>query len=394
MMPQHLSRRHAITGARHTATQRGMALVMVMMVLALAVIIAASMTTRMQQQLQRQINLQERQQAFWLAMGAENYIRLLLKKTAVGKDTVNLGQEWAVQGATFPTEGGATISARVQDLQACFNLNALQKSQPKPDPEGDKSPVDGGESQGGSGDPARDDGQGGAPVAEGGAPQPEAPQSGNTELAVLGGKLPAAQVFQRLALLAAPELTIPPEYLSARLTDWLDADGNLLDAGGAEENDYAALVFPFYNANSLMVSKSELRVILDMTAADYQQLAPFVCVLPQSYLQRLNVNTVTEENAVLIAALVPELSIEQAKDVISSRPEKGFPSVEEFWGASAFAGRPIPDEVKSLVGVTSNYFQAEIQVDLPDRSFRLISTLRVDERQQIQVIARRFGGPG
>jgi|JI7StandDraft_1071085.scaffolds.fasta_scaffold06825_5 general secretion pathway protein K len=373
--------------------QQGMALVMVMMVLALAVIIAASMTTRMQLQLQRQINLQERQQALWLAIGAENYIRRLLQKTAVGKDTVNLAQEWAVQGATFPVDGGATISGRVKDLQACFNLNSLQKSQPKAEPEGDKSPVDGGEPQSG-GDPARDNGQGGAPVAEGGAPQPEAPQSNNTELSVLGGKLPAAQVFQRLAQLAAPELTIPPEYLSARLTDWLDADGNLLDAGGAEENDYAGLVFPFYNANSLMVSKSELRVILDMTAADYQQLAPFVCVLPQSYLQRLNVNTVTEEQAVLIAALVPELSIEQAKDVISSRPDKGFPSVEEFWGASAFAGRPIPDEVKSLVGVTSNYFQAEIQVDLPDRSFRLISTLRVDERQQIQVIARRFGGPG
>ena len=39
--------------------------------------------------------------------------------------------------------------------------------------------------------------------------------------------------------------------------------------------------YPITVRTVLMVSKSELRVILDMTPADYALVAPLVCVIPQ-----------------------------------------------------------------------------------------------------------------
>lgn len=259
--------------------QQGVALIAVLMVVALVVVIAVSMSGRLQLQLQRQLNIQDRQQALWLALGAEEFSRSLLKRTAVGKDTVNLSQEWAAQGATFPVEQGS-ISGKITDLQSCFNLNALQKAQ---------EPVQSGADRDQNRDQAQDENQDQQQAANNKEKTPGAQAKDGATLT------PAQQSFQRLLEQSASDLSMPAEYLVARLTDWLDADSTLQSAGGAEENDYAALEFPYYTANSLMVSKSELRVLLDMTAADYALVAPLVCVIPQQYQLQLNVNTITEQ---------------------------------------------------------------------------------------------------
>lgn len=368
--------------------QQGVALIAVMMVVALVVVIAVGMSGRLQLQLQRQINLQDRQQALWLALGAEEFSRRLLKRTAVGKDNVNLSQDWAAKGATFPVEQG-TISGTLTDLQSCFNLNALQKPQRQ--------------QNNNNGRPA---GQPGQPDAA----QPEDPQPGQAEQAATeppanaeangtpgpDGKpqLPAQLAFQRLLEQSAPELSMPAEYLAVRLTDWLDSDNVLQNAGGAEENDYAGLEFPYYSANSLMVSKSELRLLLDMTAADYALVAPLVCVIPQQDLLQLNVNTISEQQAPVLAALIPGLQQDAAVDLINSRPEKGYSNVDEFWSSSQLSTLSVPANIKSMFDIRSRYFQAELTVQLPDSSFKLTSVFRVDDNQAVQVVARRFGGPG
>ncbi|MDX1391897.1 MAG: type II secretion system minor pseudopilin GspK, partial [Rheinheimera sp.] len=162
--------------------QAGVALVAVLMILAIVVVIAVNMTGRLQLQLQRQQNLQQQQQAFWYAMGAEQFSRVLLSRTLAGQETVNLSQDWALQGATFPVEDG-TIAGDIKDLRSCFNLNALQNV---------------------------------------------APQNGSrTE------QSPAQKAFQRLLELKAADLSMPAEYLTARLGDWLDEDSLLSTAGSA-----------------------------------------------------------------------------------------------------------------------------------------------------------------
>ncbi len=357
---------------RRHKTQQGVALIAVLMIVALVVVIAVSMSGRLQLQLQRQLNLQDRQQALWLALGAEEFSKNLLKRTAVGKDTVNLAQEWAAQGATFPVEQG-TISGKITDLQSCFNLNALQKPQ----------------------DPLKNTNAGDANTDQ--DQQQAAPEKKpRTAQASANGVLPptpAQQGFQRLLEQSASELSMPAEYLVARLTDWLDVDNTLQSAGGAEENDYAALEFPYYTANSLMVSKSELRVLLDMTAADYALVAPLVCVIPQQHVLQLNVNTISEAQAPILAGLIPGLSQDEARSLIAGRPEKGFDNLEQFFASSQLIGLALSNESKTLFSVTSNYFQAELTVQLADSSFKLTSVLKVNDNK-VQVVARRFGGQG
>lgn len=365
---------------RSGRSQRGVALIAVMMVVAFVVLIAVSMSGRLQLELQRQINLQQRQQAIWLALGAEQFIQRLLKKSAAGKDTVNLSQEWATQGAVFPVEQ-ATISGTVTDLQACFNLNSLRPATGNT-PGGVTDPNNGGQN------PDNNNGRGTG--AQNGA---EKKAEGNNNRNP-NQPSPAQQAFLRLLEQNAVELSMPPDYLVARVADWLDADSTLQSAGGAEENDYAALELPYYSANSLMVSKSELRVILDMTPADYALVAPLVCVIPQVGTLQMNVNTMTEQQAPVLAALIPGLTEDDAKSLISNRPDKGYDSVDDFFSSnsSVFTQTPSAD-VKSLFTVKSEYFQAEISIDTADSNFSLTSLLKLED-DQVQVVARRFGGPG
>ncbi|MCT6701284.1 type II secretion system minor pseudopilin GspK [Rheinheimera sp. 4Y26] len=376
--------------------QSGVALIAVMMVVALVVVIAVSMSGRLQLQLQRQLNLMERQQALWLALGAEEFSRQLLKTSVAGKETVNLSQPWAAEAATFPVEQGS-ISGKITDLQGCFNLNALQL------------PAKNGSGQNGQNSDAernRDgeqnrnseqntNGEGQNSAADNNPEQ----NRNNQQLAARNNRTgqqatPAQQAMQRLLEQSASDLSMPAEYLVARLTDWLDADNQLQSAGGAEENDYAALEFPYYSANSLMVSKSELRQILDVTPADYALVAPLVCVIPQQSLLQLNVNTLTEAQAAVLAGMIPGLALDDAQALIAGRPEKGFDSLDQFWASSQLSGLAIPDDVKTMFSVKSRFFQAELTVQLADSSFKLTSVFKVDDNQAVQVVARRFGGPG
>jgi len=321
--------------------QSGVALVVVMLILALVVVVAVEMSGRLQLQLQRQFNQQEQQQAYWYAIAAEQATIQLLKRTVAGEETVNLSQDWAKLGATFPVDNGS-ITGKIIDLQSCFNLNTVQRL-------GSKNQV-------------------GAALSR------------------------SQQAFQRLLELKAAELSMPAEYLMARVSDWLDSDSILQTAGGAEQDDYAGLPLPFYTANGLMGSVSELRVMLDMTVADYQLVRPLVCVIPRSRDSKLNLNTISQEQAVLLSAYIPELDESAAQDLIGSRPEEGFTSLDQVWQSSQLQGKNIPDEVKEHFALKSSYFVLESTITYQDSIFNLASVLQLNEQKQVKVIARRFGG--
>lgn len=324
--------------------QQGVALVLVLMIVAIVVVIAVSMSGRLQLTLQRQQNLQQQQQAFWYAMGAEAFARQILRRSLQGQETSHLGQDWAQQGAQFPVPDG-TISGVITDLRGCFNLNALYQ----------------------------------APLPAG-----QAQQEATVE----------QQSFQRLLELVALDLSMPAEYLMARIADWLDEDSLLRTAGSAEDDDYAALPFPYYTGNTLMGTVTELRAILDVTPDDYKLLQPYVCVIPDNQQLRINANTLTEETAVLLSAIVAELDQSAALEVIASRPDNGFSSTEEFWGTGPLAGIQVEESLKELVTVSSEYYQLTARIGYQETGMQMQSILKVQEGERVTVLARRFGGAG
>ncbi|MGI5310164.1 type II secretion system minor pseudopilin GspK [Rheinheimera sp. WS51] len=324
--------------------QTGVALISVLMIIAIVVVIAASMTSRLQLQIQRQQNIQQQTQAFWYAMAAEQFSRVLLARSLAGEKTVNLNQDWALQGAAFPVDNG-TISGEIKDLRSCFNLNALQNN------------------------------------------------SGEANRATVEFNT-AQKAFQRLLELKLPDLTMPAEYLTARIADWLDEDSLLMTSGSAEEDDYASLVYPYYTANTLMVSPSELRVILDITPADYQALAPYICVIPEDSRLLVNVNTLNEESAILLAALIPALTEEAAIEILKDRPEDGFTTIEEITASPQLADAEVPEDVKNMLVFTSEYFMLTATTAYLESGFVLTSVLRKNDNNKIKVLARRFGDHG
>ena len=178
------------------------------------------------------------------------------------------------------------------------------------------------------------------------------------------------------------------------MADVIDSDQACASsAGSAEDDDYAALRFAYYSANTLMASVSELRVILDITAADYQLLAPLVCVVPEDNSLLLNVNTLTEDSAVLLAAAIPELSEQAALDIIAERPEQGFTSLDELFA-------PLVSEFQSVAEAEGLAFKVRIAECSISTDFRLLTRIlrnflsnacRYTERGGVLLGARRRG---
>lgn len=110
--------------------QRGLALISVMLVLALCAIWASQITAHLSNQVNKSVNIELNQQAYWYAMGAESLAKMVLKESfKTDRDSTNLSQLWAQEEQTYPVEQG-TITGKIRDLRSCLNLNALRAPPP------------------------------------------------------------------------------------------------------------------------------------------------------------------------------------------------------------------------------------------------------------------------
>jgi general secretion pathway protein K len=119
-------------------------------------------------------------------------------------------------------------------------------------------------------------------------------------------------------------LEIPPQIANA-IADWEDADDEVRSPGGAESGYYASLDPIYAPANAPFKSVTSLRLVRGMKPKYYARLAPFVCALPVA--TPVNVNTAS---APVIAAIVAGITLERAKQIVTQRGKKGFPSVKTF----------------------------------------------------------------
>ena len=318
--------------------QRGIALITVMMVVAFVAILAVHMSQRLQRQVAVHSFHQSWQQSLWYALGAEQLGKnLLLQLHRQKQETVNLSQPWAAESEPFPVPGG-TISGRLRDLQACFNLNALRQD--------DK-----------------------------------------------GATQAVRAHFVRLIL--ALEIENVDEYtaeaMAASLIDWLDND-SMLQPDGAEDGEYGSLPVAHLTANHFMASALELRALYHYPPAVVKKLLPYVCILPQSALLQLNVNTISVEQPELLMSLIPGLDRATATDLLQNRPEQGFASLEEFWQQPALTaiGRKGRHQAEGALGVSSRWFAGRVEVNYDNRRLVLNSIYALQDKG-VAVVSRRLG---
>jgi general secretion pathway protein K len=348
--------------------QQGVALIIVLLIVAIISVLATEMGTRLQLQIKRASNIKENNQAYWYAMGAEQYARKSLKELITKEKTVHLNQPWN-QEFTFPIEGGG-IQAQLVDLQSCFNLNALGvtgKGAPQTTSTRSTSVTET------------------APAA---GPTPDSSNTPATSTDLLPERLTA---FERL--LTNIDAEIPSyniEILRDSLADWLDKDSQAKQLG-AEDSEYESRQFPYMAANSLMVNKSEIRLVNGVEIKWLDKIMDFICVIPNDPILKINVNTVSEENVGIIAAMTG-MDLSQAQSAISARGEKGFENTSEFLDTAEVKAVTLTDNQKEWFDVTTSHFILFTRTKYNNATFAMQTVFKIDDAKNVRVLKREFSG--
>ncbi|WP_286234427.1 type II secretion system minor pseudopilin GspK [Thalassotalea sediminis] len=319
---------------------KGIALITVMLVVALAATIATHMLARVQLEVKKSANIRFNQQAYWYAMGAEAFAKRVLKTSFEDEPAkTTLEQFWAQDETTYPVPYGE-ITGKITDLQACFNLNALRNNASK----------------------------------------------------ATKDKTPAHTAFQELIIALNIEGVdaFTAEYMTDALSDWLDSDTSIVSAGGAEDSDYSAKEHPYLAANYYLASVNELRVIEHFTKEVIQALKPFVCVLPNTNLHQVNINTIPSDKPELLQALLA-ISRSEAELALSIRDVEGFDNVDAFFNMPEVNKLKITDEQKQQFVVDSQYFKLSTVATFNNSYFYLNSMMQMNDDNQIKVISRTIG---
>ena len=322
-------------------SSRGAALVIVLFIVALAAILAVEMSENLMVQVQKSTNLQGHQQAKWYAYGAEELaIKALIQSKKDDAEKTTLEQVWATQGdVPYPVDNG-TLSGKITDLQACLNLNALAVE-----------------------------------------PDPNSAEKTNPAHKALFALL------ENIDNLPADE---SEEAMADSVFDWLDSD-SITYRSGAEEDEYLSREFPYMTANSLFASTSELRLVKGFNPLVMEKVLPYICVIPGSKLLSINVNTLAPEQALILSALIDELSLSGAEAVIAARPQAGFDSKDEFFEVVQQQGGKNVKAVEDLFDMKSSYFKLQTQANFVDLRFSM-TTLLYAENGDVTILARKFGG--
>lgn len=127
------------------------------------------------------------------------------------------------------------------------------------------------------------------------------------------------EVFRRLLRL----LQLPPA-LASTLADWLDAD-SVSSPDGAEDDYYLALSPPYRSANRLLSDVDGLLRVRGFDAGVVERLRAHVTALPGYH--RVNMNTAS---AMVLAALVPDLSLSEVQQLLVLRKNIPFRDFADF----------------------------------------------------------------
>ena len=170
------------------------------------------------------------------------------------------------------------------------------------------------------------------------------------------------------------------QALVQAIIDWMDPDVEAIPPSGAEDDYYIGLEYPYLTANRPMQHISELRLVKGFSQDIYNLLVPYLTALPEN--TAINLNTAKPE---VLAAIVPDLSLEAANNVVADRDDEPFETIQEFNNHSLLQGKKINFQGLSI---RSNYFGLTTQVKIGNSYIKNKSILNRVNNQNINVVSR------
>ena len=268
---------------RARRSERGAALVTVMMIVAAMSVAALAVTQAVTQSANRSRALDAQAQLAFYAISAEEVAKARMSEILAPLESkLVLGMPGLGEPQIIPVDNGA-LTVTVRDATNCFDVNQLTKG-----------------------------GDGGILVAN---PDHQA-------------------AYQTLLLSVIEEAYVSDlDALVSSLTDWMD-DNSVPGNGGAEDAYYLSEVPSYRTSGQKLTSLDELRSIRGYTPDIFARLRPVLCALPllvEAQTQALNINTLEVHHAPLLqTAFGDALSLDNARELIASRPLNGWLSVEEL----------------------------------------------------------------
>jgi general secretion pathway protein K len=144
--------------------------------------------------------------------------------------------------------------------------------------------------------------------------------------------------------------------------DWADTDSEQ-GPGGAEDPAYGNAEPPYRTANTLFADPQEARLLAGMTPEIMGRLRPWLCVLPASDLSPLNVNTLTPEQAPLLAMLAPgQIDLRRAERVLAARPRGGWANIVDFWRTERLSELAVPLDAQLQPQIRTQWFRLDLRL--------------------------------
>jgi general secretion pathway protein K len=319
--------------------ESGIALIAVLLLLVFVLTLVGGMFYRHQIHLQKVTRSLVGEQALLLLLSAESWAAKVLADDGRESAIDHLEEDWSRSLPPMPVEGGI-VTGCLMDLQARYNLNNLAWYTNK----------------------SWDD-----EIAES---------------AIGDVKSSHRSIVRNLLDISARDSS---DARIAALVDWVDADAWLLTPDSAEDNEYLLHDPPYRAANHGLVELSELSLVQGFGPEDIISLSPYVSVLPQT--TTINVNTA---RAVVLAALLPQVTPAVYEQIAAARPFENLPEFYTLLAAMLAEDRQRLEQSlpSNFIGVSSDYFTLLADVELAGVHMAYSSTLYRAGGQEVEVLQR------
>ena len=113
-----------------------------------------------------------------------------------------------------------------------------------------------------------------------------------------------------------------------RLVDQIDTN-NLPETFGAEDLYYVSNDQLNLTADSLLITKSQLKELNFLTPSEVDNIYKVTCALPDTTI-KFNINSLSSTNMVTFLSIFPNLTLNDGAKIISNKPEFGYINLANF----------------------------------------------------------------
>ena len=161
-----------------------------------------------------------------------------------------------------------------------------------------------------------------------------------------------------------------------RLVDQIDTN-NLPETFGAEDLYYVSNDQLNLTADSLLITKSQLKELNFLTPSEVDNIYKVTCALPDTTI-KFNINSLSSTNMVTFLSIFPNFTLNDGAKIISNKPEFGYLNLANFMDVNNL---DIGDFESDMIIFKPEYLKIIYNFKLNKDSFQLLSFIDLKRRE-------------